>query len=597
MDFLQSVLSYIEGYEYLAYFLVFFFAASEATIGMSMLLPGSLFVMTLGALAAFDAFKIYYVIPIAILGAVLGDNISYFLGSKFGRKLLERLKFIDVKTIKAAEDFINRHGAKSVALGRFVPFVKETIPFVAGSLRMNRKKFFLFNVLGAFGWAFMWPGTGYIFAKAVISGEKWVSFLQLGIAFLIFAYLVYLFSSEFILKQYNINPGAYIQKVLRSKRLFKYLIYIFFAYAAFVALAIAVLESKPSVKIMDNIGFEYIYLKFNEFLFAFFKIFTWSAKWYILFAAFLILSFIYYKKYWSYIVSFFVGFFAVSAAVHFLKHSISRIRPEYMRVAEDGYAFPSGHAALATFVALFVIYFFVKSKYKNKYFYIALAFIWAILIYVSRIYLGVHYMSDILGGIIVAVIFAILAIATHMYLEQGPLKSRNIQNVSLKNYNVNNNKLMKIYSTAFENNSFIPSKYTCDGENINPEIIIENIPSDAKSLVLIMDDPDVPYEVREDRHFTHWLLYNIPAKSEKLVIPENNTQYTLGVNDAGTLSYVGPCPPTNFEPTEHRYFFKVYALNQELNLPEGLTQSELEKTIQDYVIAQAELMGRYDRNK
>ncbi len=572
MEFLNTLLAYFDGLEYVGYLLAFFFAASESTIGMSMLVPGSLIVMGLGALSALGSFKIYYLLPIAILGAVVGDNISYFLGKRFGRKLLKKTRFIQQDTILLAEDFIKKHGAKSVLLGRFVPIVKETIPFVAGTLKMDRKKFFVFNVLGAIGWGFMWPGTGYLFARAVLAGEAWLSWFQAAIVAFIVVYLFYFFSKDFLLVKFESKIQNKFINTPNSRLVFKYTLISAFIYASFVFLAIAVLEQKAFVQTLDFLGFKWIFDYFNVWLLIFFFVITYTAKWFIVVLWLILLSvFFIKKKLYEAVVPLWASAFFAAASVHFLKHFIARPRPEIARAIEGGYAFPSGHAALTTTLAGILIFLTIKYRSKGRRFWIIASLtVWAILIYASRIYLGVHYMSDIWGGILVGLLAVLFGAAFWYYLSYKPLnlKSASTKQIT-KTVNKNTNSRMQILSSAFEHFSKIPSKYTCDGENINPELIFKAVSENAKSLALIMDDPDVPVAVRSDRHFTHWVVYNIAPSTVKL--QENENSFTSGVNDAGELSYFGPCPPSNFEPSEHRYFFKLYALDLEPNLRAGLT--------------------------
>jgi len=149
---------------------------------------------------------------------------------------------------------------------------------------------------------------------------------------------------------------------------------------------------------------------------------------------------------------------------------------------------------------------------------------------------------------------------------------------------------MKLSSSAFKEGESIPSKYTCDGKNINPPLEISEVPKEAKSLVLIMDDPDVPAFVRKDRMFVHWVVFDIPVSVHS--ITENSSpQGKKGINTEGELGYYGPCPPDK----EHRYFFKLYALDTFLNLSEGSTKEDVEKKMQGHIIAQTQLMGRYNR--
>ncbi len=151
---------------------------------------------------------------------------------------------------------------------------------------------------------------------------------------------------------------------------------------------------------------------------------------------------------------------------------------------------------------------------------------------------------------------------------------------------------MKIASTAFVEGGQIPSKFTCEGQNINPELHFEAIPSQAKALVLILDDPDVPEFVRKDRMYDHWVVFNIPSTT--VHVPEDSQPPGVaGKNTSGSLSYIGPCPPDR----EHRYFFKLYALDKLLDLEEGATKTEVERAMQGHILAQAQLMGRYEKRE
>ena len=144
---------------------------------------------------------------------------------------------------------------------------------------------------------------------------------------------------------------------------------------------------------------------------------------------------------------------------------------------------------------------------------------------------------------------------------------------------------MLISSPAFEHQSNIPSRYTCDGRNINPPLVIEQIPEEAKSLVLIVDDPDAGGGM-----WVHWVVWNIPIT---LSIKENSVPGTEGVNDFKRKHYGGPCPPSG----THRYFFKVYALDAVLDLPANTDKKSLEQAMQPHIIAFGEIIGLYEREK
>ena len=149
---------------------------------------------------------------------------------------------------------------------------------------------------------------------------------------------------------------------------------------------------------------------------------------------------------------------------------------------------------------------------------------------------------------------------------------------------------MNLTSSAFANSGTIPLKYTCDGADVNPPLTISDVPEGTKSLVLIMDDPDAV--VPAGKVWDHWMVWNIPPITRE--IPEGKEP--KGVHGKGTsnnLQYKGPCPPDRV----HRYFFKLYALNTGLSLPEGSTKAEVEAAMKGRIIARAELMGRYEREK
>jgi Raf kinase inhibitor-like YbhB/YbcL family protein len=145
---------------------------------------------------------------------------------------------------------------------------------------------------------------------------------------------------------------------------------------------------------------------------------------------------------------------------------------------------------------------------------------------------------------------------------------------------------LNVTSKAFGNEENIPSEYTCDGVNFNPPLNIENIPEDAKSLVLIMDDP-----VSSKGTWTHWIVFNIGFQNGKAEIKENANPGIQAVNSFSKTSYGGPCPPSG----EHRYFFRIYAIDKTLDLDETATRDEIEDAIKDSIVAVGELIGKYKR--
>ena len=154
---------------------------------------------------------------------------------------------------------------------------------------------------------------------------------------------------------------------------------------------------------------------------------------------------------------------------------------------------------------------------------------------------------------------------------------------------------MKLTSPAFQHNGKIPSRYTCDDTNINPPLLISNVPPEAKSLVLIMDDPDIPEIAKKNFNvevWDHWVVFNIPPTVREIE-EGKNPPGMLGKNTRGNNTYGGPCPPDR----EHRYFFELYALDTMLGLKEGATKKEVEKALERHVLEKTELVGKYERIK
>ena len=147
-------------------------------------------------------------------------------------------------------------------------------------------------------------------------------------------------------------------------------------------------------------------------------------------------------------------------------------------------------------------------------------------------------------------------------------------------------------SRAFSVGGTIPKKFTCEGQDVSPQLSWKEAPAATQAFALIMDDPDAPVGT-----WVHWVLYNLPGNTKEL--PEGvEKQEQLangashGRNDFRKIGYGGPCPPPG---TPHRYFFKLYALDTKLNLKPGATKQDLEGAMRGHILGQTELMGRYGR--
>lgn len=145
---------------------------------------------------------------------------------------------------------------------------------------------------------------------------------------------------------------------------------------------------------------------------------------------------------------------------------------------------------------------------------------------------------------------------------------------------------MNISSPVFKHNGEIPVKYTCDGSDVNPPLVMKDISQGTKSLVLIVDDPDAPVGM-----WVHWVVWNIDAETNEIGEDSVPSGAVQGLNDFRKHEYGGPCPPSG----THRYFFKLYALDSTLSLSPSAKKTDVEKAMKGHIVGQAEIIGLYSR--
>jgi Raf kinase inhibitor-like YbhB/YbcL family protein len=155
---------------------------------------------------------------------------------------------------------------------------------------------------------------------------------------------------------------------------------------------------------------------------------------------------------------------------------------------------------------------------------------------------------------------------------------------------------LELKSTAFAPGGEIPRRYTCQGEDLSPPLAWSGVPADAKSLVLVVEDPDAPDPAAPKETWVHWVLYNIPAQARAL--PEGAKHLPPGTregeNDGGRTGYTGPCPPVG----RHRYFHRLYALDAVLpDLGPAPSRAKVQAAMRGHVVAHAELVGTYQKEK
>lgn len=190
-------------------------------------------------------------------------------------------------------------------------------------------------------------------------------------------------------------------------------------------------------------------------------------------------------------------------------------------------------------------------------------------------------MKDRFIVLMIVILALVLAFGTYYIFTQ-----RSDTKLTTDNLQLTTMGTLKLTSTAFQHNEMIPSLYTCDGEDISPPLQIEGVPEEAKSLVLIMDDPDAT----GGRTWDHWVVFNLQPVTDNIQ-QGKEPDGVAGKNSWGRTGYGGPCPGSG----THRYFFKLYALDTVLDLPESSTKAEIEEAMVGHVLDKTEMIGLYKR--
>jgi undecaprenyl-diphosphatase len=453
-DLINILLPSIEHFRIVGYWIAFFAALIETTIGIGLILPGSTIILFLGALSARGYLDVGDLIWFSVLGAITGDNVNYYLGRKYGTRWLEH-GFWLIKTdyIKKARSFMEAHGAKSIFLGRFVPTVKEVVPLIAGSVKMDQKTFMVWNVLGAIGWGFEWVLAGYLFAQSLNLAELWLSRAGLFFAFLLisggilyfFKWLITRKGKQFLLIAASLYQSLkeamrkndyilqWVQKHPRSISFFKArldttlfsglpLSILTLAFVYVLALLAGIVEDliTSDAIIAADIHMANLFIAFRTAFLT--NVFTWIT---LLGKSQIILVFIFISValLWLWRLSFCILPLVITVVgsesfTYFGKLAFHRPRPEMAVFAENSFSFPSGHATIAVAFYGFVAYLLIRSAQSwnrkvNIFFGTALLII---AIGSSRVYLGVHYISDVWSGYLVGTMWLIIAVTFSEWL-------------------------------------------------------------------------------------------------------------------------------------------------------------------------------------
>lgn len=431
------------------YWIAFFAALFETTIGIGLILPGSTIILLLGAVSARGYLDVGDLIWFAVLGAIIGDNINYSIGKKYGAKWLKNgFWLIKAIHVEKARHFMDAHGAKSVFIGRFIPSVKEVVPFIAGSVKMDFKTFMLWNVLGAVGWGVEWVFAGFIFAQSLKLGQLWLSRAGLFFAFLlIFGALFTLFRWLIIKngKQAMIIFTAFVQSIKAAAtknehllfwqkkfpRTFSFLktrfdttlfsgltlsiIAIAFVYvlALFAGVVEDLITADPIIAADIRIANLFSVFRTDRLTQGFTWITLLGKSQVILVFVFVSTIVLWLWKKTYYILPLFISVAGSEAFTYLGKLTFHRPRPDMAVYAEHSFSFPSGHATIAVAFYGFLAYLFihyVQSWNKKVNIFFGTLFL-IIAIGFSRIYLGVHYISDVWSGFLVGTMWLIMAIS------------------------------------------------------------------------------------------------------------------------------------------------------------------------------------------
>ncbi len=441
----HSILPFIEHFRHYVVWVAFFAAFGETLIGLGFLLPGSTFLLLLGVLSGQGYFDISSLLLFAVVGAYLGDIANYYIGKHYGTVLLGKswIPFSDEQLGKAHK-FLNTHGAKSLFLARFLPGLKESVPFLAGSLKMQRSKFLFWDFFGAIGWSLEFIGVGYLFSASLSLAQIWLSRTLTVLAILIF-----LFVLLYLLKQFIVNNAHSAKIVLLSlwhsflrnpfisgmiKSHPKSTVFIksrfdqttFYglpltllgvAFVSVLALFAGIVEdflTQDPIVYVDHIVANLMAgWRTPEMT----TLFTWitylgTKEIVLLFMAAATVILLLHKKY-NDLIALYLSLLGSTLFLYFGKLAFHRPRPDTALYFESSFSFPSGHATIAVAFYGFLGYLLIRHVeiFKTKVNIFFGTTILVLLIGMSRIYLGEHYISDVYSGYLIGTLWVITAIA------------------------------------------------------------------------------------------------------------------------------------------------------------------------------------------
>jgi len=453
-QFFNLILPSIEHFHLVGYWVAFFAAFLETTLVVGLLLPGSTLLLLLGALSAGGHLDFGDLLWFAIAGAILGDNLNYWLGRRYGNQWThDEVWFLKPVHFDKTRQFFDAHGAKSVFLGRFIPSIKEIIPFVAGTVGMQRKTFLFWNVLGAVGWGLEWLGAGYLFAQSLNQAHVWLSRVGVALVVLVLLSLIFWLMKQLVLHRgqqflhftaslsrsiwtaVTGNPGVqelvrkhpalfgFLRKRLDSSNFFGLpvtLLSLAFVYVLglFGGIIEDLITSDPIVSLDHSVAQLIAVIRTPEVI----QVSMWVTELGVrqIAVPLLVISLLvlWLLRYHVLVLPLLVSSLGATAFTTLGKLAFHRPRPVEAVLAEYSYSFPSGHASIAVAFYGFLGYLLIRGsvRWKTRVNLFFLTGTVILLIGLSRILLGVHYISDVWAGYLVGALWLIIGISLTEWL-------------------------------------------------------------------------------------------------------------------------------------------------------------------------------------
>ena len=447
---MQSAMSLAQSAGLWGYWFAFFAALAETVFLLGLFLPGSALLLMMGMLAGQGYFDLGDLLFFAIAGATLGDNVNYFLGRRYGRQWLREDRwFLKAGHVAKTEAFFSRHGGKSVFLSRFVPSAKEIMPFIAGMVGMKRRSFMTWNLLGAIGWGLQWIVPGYLFSQSLSLAQAWLS--RVGILLLVLvAVILTFYAIRWSLMRYGPNGFLFLRsilvsagealrendKVVRLARRFPgttvfltrrldrthwrglpltltgatgvYILALFSGLAEDVVMGDAVVTLDSHI---NNLLASLRTPLFNQVFYVLTSFGYWPV---IALGTAAAIFFLWYRRRTELVLPLAISIVSCELLTYLGKLGFHRLRPEGGVLDASGYSFPSGHASIS--VAFYGFCCFLGMKFVRRWGarinLLLLGALIAFLIGFSRLYLGVHYLSDVLAGYLVGALGLALGVAS-----------------------------------------------------------------------------------------------------------------------------------------------------------------------------------------